>query len=149
MPLKDAVKVSRKTFFNPAGWLGYDMLKTQFRVTWDLIKTLFTVPIAQREETFDQAVTRFKLTDQQLNNISRNFLIYSAIFVACGILTVTFAFYLLIHHGTFAGLLLGIAAAAVFFTYAFRYSFWRFQIKNRRLGCTFDEWLHNKPKKEV
>lgn len=149
MPLKDVVKVSRKTFFNPTAWLGYDLLKAQFKISWDLIKSLFVMPIATREETFDQAVQRFKLTDKQLLEISKNFLIYTLVFVSCAIITLIFSFYLLVQHGSFAGLLIGIAATAVFLAYAFRYSFWRFQIKQRKLGCTFDEWLHNKPKKEV
>jgi len=28
MALKDVVKVSRKTFFNPRAWVGYDQVKT-------------------------------------------------------------------------------------------------------------------------
>lgn len=149
MPLKDAVKVTRKTFFNPTGWLGYDMLANQSRVLWSLVRGLFVLPEAGRAETFEQATERFKLSDEQINEVSRNFLIYTIIFTTCGVITFLFSLYLLFFRGTFAGLLIGLATMAVFFSYAFRYSFWRFEIRHRKLGATFQEWLHNKPKKEV
>ncbi len=145
MPLKDTVKVSRKTFFNPSGWLGYEMLKTQFKISWSVIKNLYTPPAAGRTETFEQATERFNLTDKQVESISKKFLEYTIIFVICGILTFLFSAYLLFRHASFAGLIIGIATTAVFFAYAFRYSFWRFEIKHRRLGCTFEEWWNGKP----
>ncbi len=148
MPLKDVVKVSRKTFFNPSGWLGYDMLKTQFTTSWAVLKNLYTVPgttPVTQAETFEQAAERFKLSDEQLSKTAFNFLIYSSIFVVCAVITVIFSIYLLVHHATFAGFVLGLATTAVFGAYAFRFSFWRFQIKHRKLGCTFQEWLSGKP----
>ncbi|HSW93797.1 MAG TPA: hypothetical protein VLJ15_05500 [Gammaproteobacteria bacterium] len=149
MPLKDAVKISRKTFLNPTGWFGYDLLANQTRIFWDLMKSLFVLPVAGRAETFEGARERFKLTDEKLNELAQNFRLFALIFAACGSLTLLFSFYLLFAHGSFAGWLIGLATAAVFFAYGFRYSFWRFQIIHRKLGCTFQEWLHNKPKQEV
>jgi|SRR5579872_2369813 len=149
MPLKDALKVSRKTFFNPSGWLGYGMLKNQFSMSWQMTKGLFTTPVPGREETFEQAKERFNLTDEQLNEISKNFLIYVVIFTTCGAVTLLFSLYLLFFHGTFAGFLLGISTTAVFLSYAFRYSFWRFEVKHRKLGCTFEEWMQGKPKEDT
>lgn len=146
MPLKDALKVNRKTFFYPSGWLGYGMLKTQFSVTWELIKGLFTSPMPGPKETFEQAQGRFQLTDEQLSEISKNLLIHTLIFTACSVITILFSFYLLFAYGTFAGFLIGIATTALFLAYAFRYSFWRFEVKHRKLGCTFDEWMKGKPK---
>ncbi|HSW69045.1 MAG TPA: type IVB secretion system protein IcmV [Gammaproteobacteria bacterium] len=145
MPLKDVVKVSRKTFFNPRGWLGYDMLKTQFKTSWEVIKNLYSPPQAGTPETFENASSRFKLTDTQLAAISKNFRMYTIIFVSCAVLTFLFSFYLLFTHGTFAGFVIGISTTAVFLAYAFRYSFWRFEITHRKLGCTFKEWWSGKP----
>ncbi len=146
MALKDAVKVTRKTFLNPSGWLGYDMLKSQFVTTWAVIKDLYSPPVAGREETFEQATQRFNLTDEQLNQVAKNFLVNIIIFVTCAVITLLFSLYLLVHHGSFAGMIIGLGATAIFLAYAFRFSFWRFEIKHRKLGCTFDEWWQNKPK---
>lgn len=145
MALKDALKVSRKTFFNPTGWLGYDMLKTQFSTNWQIIKNLYSPAETGRQETFEQAKQRFNLTDQQVDQISRNFKLYILIFMTCGLITILFSFYLLFFLGAFAGFILGIVTSTVFFAFAFRYSFWRFEMKHRKLGCTFDEWLRGKP----
>jgi intracellular multiplication protein IcmV len=152
MPLKDALKVSRKTFFNPSGWLGYDMLRTQFAVSWRIIKSLFVLPeatTAEEKETFEEAKDRFKLTDEQVERISKNLLTYTIIFTSCGVATFVFAIYLLFYYGTFAGFIVGISATAVFLAYAFRYSFWRFEVKYRKLGCTFEEWMQGKPKEDT
>ena len=145
MALKDAVKISRKTFFNPRGWLGYDMLKTQFTTSWSVIKNLCTLPVATRTETFEQAQQRFQLSEEQLDDISKKFWIFVWVLNAFGVFSFLFSVYLLVRYGTFAGFVLGVATAAIFFAYAFRYSFWRFEIKHRKLGCTFKEWLAGKP----
>ena len=145
MPLKDVVKVNRKTFFNPTSWLGYSMLKSQFSTTWSVLRNLYAIPTVNREETFEQAMKRFGLTGDQVDQTAKTFLIYSIIFIICGVFTIGFSGYLLFHHASWSGCIIGIATTAVFFAYAFRYSFWRFEIKHRKLGCTFDEWLHGQP----
>lgn len=148
MALKDAFKVSRKTFFYPSGWLGYDSLKTQFKTSWQVIKDLYSPPPALHKETFEEAKQRFNLTDEQVEQISKTFGFYTALLVTLGIMTILFSIYLLVAYTTLAGMILGIATSAVFFAFAFRYSFWRFQIKQRKLGCTFKEWLQGKPSSE-
>ena len=142
--VKDVFKVSRKTFFNPSGWLGYGMLKAQFVSSWRILKSIFTLPVPTRTETFSEAATRFNLTEEQIQKTASNFFLYSLILTVCGVITIGFSVYLLFHHGTFAGFILGMATTALFFAYAFRFSFWRFQIQQRKLGCTFKEWLSGK-----
>ncbi len=148
MPLKDVFKVNRKTFINPTGWLGYDSLKSQFKTSWQVIKDLYSPPPAGTPETFDEAQQRFNLSNEQIEHISKTFLSYTFLFVGCGSATILFSIYLLFGYGTLSGFILGIATAAVFFAFAFRYSFLRFQIKHRKLGCTFQEWLRGKPSNE-
>ncbi len=143
MALKDVVKISRKTFFNPTGWLGYDSLGAQFRSSWQILKDMFTTPTAGNTETFEQAQQRFNLTEEQIQHISKQFSLFTYILVACGVMTILFSFYLLF-RGVFSGFLIGVATTAVFCAYAFRYSFWRFEIIHRKLGCTFNEWWTGK-----
>ena len=145
MPLKDAVKVSRKTFFNPRGWAGYDSLKTQVVITWGIVKNLFSPAAPRRQETFEQAVQRLNLSEKEIQQVSNRYLVYAYAFVILGVGTLFFSFYLLLHHGTPAGWMLGLLTTALFFVFAFRYHFWHFQIKHRKLGCTFEEWRQGKP----
>ncbi|MEO8402302.1 MAG: type IVB secretion system protein IcmV [Gammaproteobacteria bacterium] len=144
MALKDVVKVSRKTFFNPRGWLGYDMLALQFKTSWRILKNLFTPATPQRTETFEEAMIRMNLTEDDIKTTSYRYLIFSGLFVVLGIIATGISFYFLIHHGAISGWILGLVSATLLFTYAFRYHFWHFQIKHRKLGCTFDEWWQGK-----
>jgi intracellular multiplication protein IcmV len=145
MAVKDVLKVSRKTFFNPRGWLGYDTLKTSSLGLWVILKDLFTVAEPARQETFEVALKRLNLTEEDLKKSARFYTILTAIFVVLGSISFLFCFYFLFYHQTLSGCMLAIATAAVFFAQAFRYHFWLFQIKHRKLGCTLEEWRRGKP----
>lgn len=140
MAIKDIFKISRKTFLNPSGWLGYDMLAGQTRTIWSILKDQFTPERPLRTETFEEAVKRQKLSEADVQSLSSNYLFTSFLFAFFGLFTLVFGFYLLFHHATAAGWLLAMATSALFFTYALRYHFWHFQIKHRKLGCTLKEW---------
>ena len=38
MAVRDAFKVSRKTFFNPRAWFNYDEFKGQNNALWNLLR---------------------------------------------------------------------------------------------------------------
>lgn len=144
MALKDVVKVSRKTFFNPRGWLGYDTLKASSQGLWVILKEVFTIPQPTRRETFAEAMQRLNLTEQDLQQTGQRYFLLAMLFVGLGGAAFLGGFYMLFYHQTFAGLVLAMATSAVFFSQAFRYHFWYFQIKHRKLGCTFLEWRQGK-----
>ncbi|MDR3492920.1 MAG: type IVB secretion system protein IcmV [Gammaproteobacteria bacterium] len=145
MAIKDIFKVSRKTFFNPTGWFGADNLGIIFKGGWEITQRLF-VPAKDpvRKETFEEAVKRFNLTEEDIIQKQENYLLFAYILGICGIFSFGFSFYLLFFHSTFAGFLLGLATAAIFFSQAFRFHFWFFETKHRKLGCTLDEWWQGK-----
>ncbi len=145
MAYKDIVKVSRKTFFNPSGWFGYAMFMDQLKTSWQIVKGLFVVATPERKETFEEAMQRFQVTDENVNETAKNYLFYSLAFLALGSASFIYAFYLLILRGTLTGWLLAMAVVALFLSQAFRFNFWYFQIKHRKLGCTFEEWWRGKP----
>ncbi len=145
MALKDVFKVTRKTFFNPTGWLGYDMLSAQFKLSSDIIKNAFAPRVARHTETFDEAMARLQLTESDIQKIGSRYFLIALIFFVCGILTFLFSFYLLFHYVAIAGWILGLATTGLFIAYSFRNHFLYFQIKHRKLGCTFAEWRRGKP----
>lgn len=145
MAVKDVFKVSRKTFFNPRAWLGFDLLVSQFQTTWALVRGLFTVDAPARTETFEEAMKRLNVDEAAVQESSKNYLFYSVAFFLLGAAAFIYAFYLLILYTTFTGWLLGLAVSALFLAQAFRFNFWHFQIKYRKLGCTFAEWWRGKP----
>jgi intracellular multiplication protein IcmV len=147
MAVRDVLKVNRKTFFNPRAWLGYDALKAQTVFLYNLIKNIFVTTEAApvRTESFAEALTRLNLTEQEADDIGKNYLFYSLGFVGIAAFAMLFGFYLLFVHHTFAGWILSLSITALLLAQAFRYHFWHFQIKFRKLGCTFEEWKQGKP----
>lgn len=143
MAIPPIFKVSRKTFVDPAGWLNYSVLKNQHKTLWDILKGLVKPPTPQRKETFLQAMVRLKLTETDVSAMQSRYRWYSFFFLALGLLVFIHAFYLLFTHGTLTGWLLGMATCALFLSQAYRYHFWSFQMKSRKLGATFAEWKRN------
>lgn len=140
MPVKDIFKISRKTFFDPAGWIGYNELKAYNKIIWSQLRALATPAAAQRMETFEQAMERLNLTEADVEKTAQQYLIYAIIFVILAALAFAAGFVLLIAYGTFFGWVLAMASTAIVLSQAFRFHFWHFQIKHRKLGCTFQEW---------
>lgn len=140
MAVKDIFKISRKTFFNPSGWLGYNELKAYNKIIWANVKGLFIPAKPDRTETFEEAMQRLDLTEGNIQQTAKQYLIYAIFFVIIAGIAFATGFFLLIAYGTFSGWMLATASTAILLTQAFRFHFWHFQIKHRKLGCTFDEW---------
>lgn len=143
MGVRDVLKISRKTFLNPTGWIGYNSLKVHSRNLYDVLRSLFSpapAPSPIETETFEAAIKRMGLTEQTLQETAQTYYWYAIFFATLGVLLVLFAFYLLFQYVTFSGWLLALASSALFFSQAFRFHFWYFQIQRRKLGCTFAEW---------
>src|SRR5579862_4561130 len=140
MAIRDAVKVSRKTFFNPRGWLDYDNLKQQTIGLLAILQTTFRPVSPAREESFEHAVERLNLTETDIQTTIKNYRLYALIFFCLGFITFCYAFFLLFYHHTFFGWLLGLCVCSFFLSQAFRFDFWSLQMRKRRLGLTFSEW---------
>ena len=144
MALKDVFKISRKTFFDPAGWLGANELSGYNRVIKDTLKTTFSTPRPEREETFDAALQRLNVTEADLQKTAELYRIYTFFFLLLSVGSFLTGFYYLFEYGTVAGWILALVVSALFAAQTFRFDFWYFQIKHRKLGCTFQEWWSSK-----
>lgn len=149
MAIKDVLKVNRKTFINPRAWLGYDLLKQQSQTLYETVRGVFTgaaLPDAPAE-TFEQAKTRLNLTEEDIQTSGQNYLMFAILYAGIGLVTIGFGIYLLV--GLFiSGFIISLSLAAFLFGQAFRNHFWYFQIKNRKLGCTLEEWRSGSVKHE-
>ncbi|OGT47945.1 MAG: hypothetical protein A3E83_08915 [Gammaproteobacteria bacterium RIFCSPHIGHO2_12_FULL_41_20] len=147
MAIKDAFKVSWKTFFNPTAWFGYESFKSNNRMIGWLLRGLLFLSQPEQHETFEEAIQRLNLTDVDLRDTEQTYRVYAWFFVILGVAALVFGLYLLFHHGMFLSLLLSLSAMALFLSQAFKYHFWAFQIKHRKLGCTYREWRRGSPNK--
>lgn len=140
MAIKDAFKVNRKTFFNPRAWADWDGFTYRNKVLFDLLKSIFEKPKPAREETFEQAMQRQGVTESDLEQMKRRYRIFEVIFLLAGLAVFSYAFYLLFKFTSFTGFLISLAASAAFFSQAYQYDFWIMELKQRRLGLTFEDW---------
>jgi intracellular multiplication protein IcmV len=141
MALKDIFKVSGKTFFNPAGWLGYNQVKNNTNIIWSILQDLIVPAQAKHKETFAEAMKRLNLDEQEITDRKETYFNYVLFFIAMASVLIIYSFYLLIVHRTFSGFALGLVSSALFGVQAFKYHFWYTQIKLRRLGLTYHDWL--------
>lgn len=140
MAIKDVFKVSRKTFFNPRAWLGYDSLKDQTQTIGSFIKGAAQIQRPETTETYEEALKRLDLKEEDVATTGKIYLTYAIIFSILAVIDLVYGLYLLFHHGTFLGLVLSLGVFALLVAQVFRYHFWYFQIQSRRLGCTVEEW---------
>jgi intracellular multiplication protein IcmV len=144
MALKDVFKVNRKTFLNPTAWIGYNEIKGNTRTIWSIFKNLITPAKPEFTESFEESVQRQNLSEQDLDTTKQSFFAYAMIFLFLGGCAFLASFYYLFYHKTIAGWILALCVTTFLLAQAFRYHFWYFQMKHRKLGCTFDEWRSGK-----
>lgn len=130
-----------KTFFDFPSWLGIRQFKETNKILGGYLKQSYTVKQATRRETFEEALQRMRISPEDLVLIvksnTRNF--YVMLVFALSL--VIYSGYLLL-SGHMGAVLLDIMVIGFVLVRAFQFSFWNFQIKQRRLGCTFKEWLY-------
>jgi intracellular multiplication protein IcmV len=128
--------------WNFSAWLGIKNIKRDALLIKDL-STSFTQGKEQtrapRKETFEQAMRRLKITEAGLQKRIKS---SGQIIFFCGLLVIPmFAYTLYMFLGgfylsSFVCLMLTALAGA----YSFREHFNRYQMRQRRLGCTLKEW---------
>lgn len=143
MKIGDIFKISRKTFFNPTAWIGYDAIKSQHETIRDDLKEVFQAEKPIREETFDEAMQRLALTPEDVHQRMVSFRRYAYTLFICGLLVFLYSFHLLFKLKQFTPWFLGIAASLLFFVQAFRFHFWAYQIEVRKLGVSITEWKNH------
>jgi intracellular multiplication protein IcmV len=146
MAVKDVLKVSRKTFFNPKGWLGYDTLKESTQGFLGIMRGVFKQkpPLAaDQAETFNEAVARLNLTEKNIEDLKFTYFSYALLFFLMAIGILVYSGWLLMHLYIYS-FLIGLAIVVFLLGQTFRFHFLYFQIKHRKLGCTFEEWKKGK-----
>ncbi len=123
------------------------LLDTEFlTASWysirNMIGKLFTPKSGGYQESFEEALVRLQLTEEDLKHRIREFGRLAFIFVSMAILSFIYTIYLCATEGGW-GVILGFVITLFLLTRAFYFHFWLFQIKNRKLGCTIKEWLNS------
>ena len=140
MKIINGIKKVAKPFVDVPAWAGYDQLKASAKSISTSMKDLFVPKKSDKKETFEEAMQRLNLTEADLIARQKEFKRLIIIFSILGFIVLGYTFYL-IWDRAFWGGLASFGLTVLVFSYSFRYHFWLFQIRQRKLGCTLREWL--------
>lgn len=148
MGIRNVLGVSLKTFFNPKAWIGYDSLKNHTLLIWTFITSVFAHNInnpnrSENPESFDHTLIKLNISEPELALIARRNLIYALVFLVLACCDICYAIYLIWYRHALASFLISISTVVFLIAQVFKYHFWYFQIKQRRLGCTFQQWKNS------
>lgn len=140
------------SIFSIRRWFDWDRMKsfTAFIITG--LRRLFLLTqespdIGKKKESdvahnksFLKAQKKLNLTDEDLLQREKALFRLS---VLMSFLTICFLSYTFYHlfQTSFQATLLSFVVTLISAALAFRYHFWYYQIKNRKLGCSFHEWF--------
>lgn len=129
-----------KPLVNFPVWMGYRTLVDNGKSVLQGTKDMFTPLEAKRTETFEQAMERLNLTEEDLDARQRTFFVLALLWLFAAVGVLIYAFFLFAQGG-FRGALLALALAFLGVILAFRNHFWYFQVKHRVLGTNFKTWF--------
>ncbi|WP_298624139.1 type IVB secretion system protein IcmV [uncultured Legionella sp.] len=147
MKKKSGTRIGRvfKGIFNIRAWSDWDRLKAFTLYLKNGFKRLFVpqkITDAKSVESFDDVKSRLKLSDAELlikQNALLRLSIFMLVFAAMVVVYVGYQFV----YGSFRAGLLSLVVTLIALVLAFRYHFWYYQIKHRKLGCTIKEWYRH------
>lgn len=128
-----------KLLFNPRGWVDYDRVRASQKYIIRMCSVLFVPREQASSESFNEAQSRFKLSEDDLVIRKNSLFRLSLLMILIAFLLFMYVIYNLI-HGYFVASFLSIVVMMLALALAFRYHFWFFQIQQKKLGCSFKEW---------
>lgn len=141
-PKKSVVGKFFKSFVDVKTWVSYAEIKTNAKSTYGLFARFFSNKANKvvYKETFEEAVLRLNLTENQITARKRIFLYSALIYLFLALTLIAYALYLTINsHLLLAAFTLILIAFVV--VLAYREHLWYLQMAKRKLGCNFTEWL--------
>ncbi len=146
MKIGRTIKNIVKPHVDAPTWVDLNFLSKSITSLVELGNGLIIPQKATYQETFDEAVTRLNLTEEDIQKRLKQFERLQVFFLLLILFALSYCIYLLI-EGTFTGALLCLSVVVITFSQVFRYNFWAFQLKQRKLGCTFKEWINHLTKR--
>lgn len=133
-----------KPLVNIPKWMSAKQITADAAYISQIAKQVLTPQKAQQEETFEAALQRLNLTEQDLRDRKKEFTRLAGFFFVVFILLVGYVVYLILDSTgevSWRAILLSIVVSLIALVQFFRFHFWLYQIKERRLGCSFKQYL--------
>lgn len=125
--------------FNVRAWADFDRVKSFTNYLANGFKRMFVPQTPQKGESFKAAAARLGISEQAL--MGKKTALYRLSILMCITAACIFLYtlYQLI-YGSYRATIISLVITLIALVLAYRYHFWYFQIKERKLGCSFDEW---------
>lgn len=130
-----------RNFMNVPAWLSYSFMKELSTGLYTSVRQLFIKPEAQRNETFEQAMLRLKLTDKDIKKKVKEVSRLSYLYMLLTLGLWAYSVYLFV-VAPLASACLAVLIGAICGLKFMKTRFWIFQMKQQRLGCSFRDWLN-------
>lgn len=121
-------------------WGDAERTKSFYEYVREMFNRLFVLSPKPVSESFDQAVKRLNLSDEALLKKQQALFRLSILMGCLGVGMFYYSIYQWF-YGTLQGVLLSLMVSSLAWVFAFRYHFWYFQIKQRKLGCSLYTWF--------
>lgn len=141
--LKRTKKIGSKIKAGVQRGLGWNIISDMGHYMQDTAHRFLTPPKAEKEESFEQAKKRMKLSEEELEKRRKNFLRQFFLFLIGALLILAYSVYSF-SQGSWGAGIVSFLMTGLLLIHGLRAHFWAFQIKNRKLGCTLNEWWNNK-----
>jgi intracellular multiplication protein IcmV len=127
------------------GWFGWRLAWNQAARGGRFIRStaisLFVPAQATLTESFEEALVRLHLTENDIADRIKSFRRLFIIFLTASSCLFGYALFMLYIENSYSVALACFGLTAFLIGQAFRYHFWLFQMKRRKLGCSFKEWM--------
>lgn len=122
-------------------WSDADRVKSFFDYIKNLFQRLFVIQPKEAKESFEKVQARLNLTDEQVVSKQRSLFRLSILMCVFAFSMLGYTAYQCI-HGYFFAIVLSLIVSLLAFSFAFRYHFWYFQIREHKLGCSVRAWFN-------
>ena len=122
-------------------WLDAERIKGFFEYLRGVMVRFLVPQPKVAEESFEEAKVRLGLTDEILIKRQKALLCFSIFIGFLGFCIFTYSAYLAFNQ-YFLGASTALIVSGIAGVLAFRYHFWYYQIKHKKLGCSLREWLY-------
>lgn len=141
MGIKQVVKKGLFSGLNPMRWIGYDQIVANGRTIKNMVSSITKKNnTSYHPTTFDDCMQHYGLTEETLKKRMKSSLRVARVCLVLSVLMLSYTIYLFIRHLPMAAIIC-VVLTLLLWVYAFREHFNYFQMKQRRLGCTFKEWF--------
>ncbi len=131
--------------FKVTKWVGLDQIKSNTKNIYEIGQAAITPEHADYVETFEEALKRLNITEAELQQRLKEFTTLLVVYILLATAVFAYGIFIVIQYKNFMGFFMSLAVTIFALTHAFKYHFWIYQIKHRKLGCTLREWFSDKP----